>query len=1523
VDGESENARAYLADLSALPEGAVVFAIDVTDGAVIGSHIHDFNGSYTVMPGCLPLRLDEARPRSVDQASSFREISCDTGLTPPFENELTSDHDEYEDSYQRALDYATISAKNADDLALEWLKTALANTTRADEAKAELHELCGSNADYQPGDDSGAFSCGSGSCSADLANCLPDSDPNLPTYRYEYVAMGDQPLCVFEHRRFGVCWCSPEDDRCQALPCPALAGSADSPESCREHYFTSLSSDDFEVKYVGQTLDLFSAGIGDAPEVERGGSSDEVDPASCSYLHALRQHAADQEGGYSEFRQKMRQIPWLNANKLGVIARSVRLEFDYPNQYTLTLDGRRLASTTVPLLAEGADLDACPLVFPWRADGEVVPERMLAGSIAGNDPDRSFTNRRISCAAESSCAGQEEIYECRYLDVFEGAGRVRTEWADHLAAAMSNLEALGGLVDRQHPVLEASGMGTQFGEAAWNGSNEFLLGYGESWPRGLPIMELRAGPEAKGLLSGESRIGIFRDCCDSRWRAGGGAAFCDLYFGAWEYDKLCPLGLNYCYEDHAGFHGMNHCLASMFSVQAVKVVNAGAVNNDAEDFRQPMGRFWNDALYKCLWGTPGAACWTEPVPLGHLSVSDSFGDRVSVPVPDEESTDFSPANRDALWNALELACWVQEQGVESQCDDSAIDIEAAQDVSDVAQLTECMVDRIHDHASRLIVANVPRVVVDRLKTPSLDRSYQDYSGEIQIALRNMHSALRRTADALRGIANASRNIDIALRRFGSESRLSYLIKEKEVVALAKENSIALARMFQTLGRVIANTNWTNFVKNFGASEVGNAMIAAGAAAEYGSVVHYNKKLEDLADQQAVEQIQLAMTDLARTLSYEFETIESAHSEILESYEDLLASSNGLDSIQAQAARYMAQIGLHDHDSEGRIWATNTVLRRMENTLRVQYYRALDRAVRDAMAARRAVELKFAVRLEEINHDLSFVEAPSRWVNGLCTASGQAKGEERVAIGLDYALITDPEDLPDDHFADSFVSEYVTKLSEFVRSYQQDYPFSSPDGFAVISLGALAAAQPRACWADDANPNLLYFSDALGENQWVSELNVPATRGWLFDGCAETDGILDGCIGLGAADGVPRSFTYCGDSGLDDCTWGSNSTLCNGSGCYEARLVADRPVSSAAPHLPRAAGATSSGYLHQQFVVPFAGLYALRFFVGDASGSLSPVEYGVTVTDVDSGAELIGHQALPGPYSEKTLFFEVERDDALFDVAFSPSSDDCLVADDTNGCEFDCTEPNSECALGEIWLGRVQVSAVGRAWCHGSDDCEALVPPYVQTTYHRGMSLRCEDFNDFDLTQAMRRVCQWADGRPCSPEEEGCPCYRALDFGLFLDDLERGNPFQSNAIAAENYNYRHDALAINLVGEDLLERVSGASLPSYIQTTLPYNLLHHGGAVPLRDRVGVVREFDLPVWRINGGRALANDMFITDTPTSSQTEALATKWESGLRGRPLQGRYSLLLRDEDNVAWGRLRDIHLILRGYRYWTPQGY
>lgn len=197
--------------------------------------------------------------------------------------------------------------------------------------------------------------------------------------------------------------------------------------------------------------------------------------------------------------------------------------------------------------------------------------------------------------------------------------------------------------------------------------------------------------------------------------------------------------------------------------------------------------------------------------------------------------------------------------------------------------------------------------------------------------------------------------------------------------------------------------------------------------------------------------------------------------------------------------------------------------------------------------------------------------------------------------------------------------------------------------------------------------------------------------------------------------------------------------------------------------------------------------------------------------------------------------------------------------------------------------------------------------------------------DEDLSRVLNFKCVGQDAI-VSPSAPGFdirqPCgdagveYAEIGFQIPLE-LEG---YVADRLASGNFNYRHNEVALNVVGAAVFEcSRSPRPYECYGDGTIQFEL-HHGDFVGVEDFDGQMHFIDAGAGRIRGGRALAAERLLSTPVLPSDRNLLAPYTEAALQGRPLAGSYSIRLRGGPEVRWEQVEDVQ-VLFNYYYWTRQ--
>ena len=837
----------------------------------------------------------------------------------------------------------------------------------------------------------------------------------------------------------------------------------------------------------------------------------------------------------------------------------------------------------------------------------------------------------------------------------------------------------------------------------------------------------------------------------------------------------------------------------------------------------------------------------------YMPPRDSFLD----PADDAIAADFASLTHEDVLDALALGCYLaatQGGGCETFNPTDVPVIRDARDLRHLEQHLLCAADGILTSAGRSLLASVPVVVASSVGSGQPLSLYPGYRGELLNALVALQTDLEQAALTSNAIQGQVRQAAYATSLARQQLEISDIHGQ-------------LAQL-QTLAQMLATvTNaLTTAVQSLGVGSV----AAAGAA---GQLV--------LLDQMGTLEAQLTeleqgtiLTQYAQQTGDIMAELTRLGSDLRETVFRLNSDLARIESLRNSAMSLAARAAFMDRDEAGRLFPVTSVMRRRYNTARIRYERARDRARQMAFIARRAIEQRFGVDLEQMNDDLTLVDAPSGWANEVCTFEG-----------IDYARIRQAqvdEQVPEEervpeNFADGYLGEYVQKLRLFVETYPFDFPFQDGSDLAVVSLRDDIFRARRECEVEV--PNLVASSEQLSGTDGED----PAAAPWRVEGCAEGDAGLLPCLHLATQQGLVLADRM-------------------------ANRTADNDIS-----MPEATGRLVQEIEITRTPVDLLASWTDRFFAPADAAALgaedlgvdAPIPYRVTLERVGGAPEERVDETFAlldddQPHANQLGVLTVLAPGTIR-LTIDPSADDLV--------------------RGDVWLAELQVEVL--------EPGEDPIPSAYMPTVRSGFSIQavCPDLEgealrDRYFADREERVCPSGLGRDC--DEDGGNVLRTESFhealfGLGLEQIERGEIIPSAQIALGNYNYRHDLIAVNLVGTNVRD-CSRSDEPAtcYSNAFVPFTLVHEGDDIPVRNHDGETVPFDFERAFIEHGKALSSEVVLTNPLTGSAETLLGSYYKQEFRGRPLAGHYTLRIWDDPALNWQNVEDVQLVFR-YRYWT----
>ena len=555
---------------------------------------------------------------------------------------------------------------------------------------------------------------------------------------------------------------------------------------------------------------------------------------------------------------------------------------------------------------------------------------------------------------------------------------------------------------------------------------------------------------------------------------------------------------------------------------------------------------------------------------------------------------------------------------------------------------------------------------------------------------------------------------------------------------------------------------------------------------------------------------------------------------------------------------------------------NTVLNRRYDGTQLRYDAALKNAKGMAYMARLAIEQRLGIRLSDLSTPVGTLDPPSTWGDDFCHLTGVNYKVLRGEIGADVGTpgqVAATDQAVAAEFADSFIGDYVQKLTDFVAFYNVAYPEQDGNDIAVLSLRESLLGGSASC--QGPSTNLLLDSSRLYTTRSVA-LNA-TTSGWVTGPCMASDA---NCLKVRAAPGFQLPAVPGGASWLADVP--AVQATVAGAG---ADAGSDAGTSEAGT------SAIPDDVMYQPVLLTTPGSYMLSWWdraldpsTGQPTSANIPA-YNVAVYD-SAWIPVTGGPYTPNASVDTTIAGWGDRrtlppvnikNAGLYYVVFAASA--------------------SNAAPGSVAIADVQFEAGASATAYLDTDSAG-----------HASSFACA------ATPAQMRA---AFQRNCDPDGT---CHFDLTTPLVINTqtmTSNGMPL-AGKLATGNFNFRHIDVAVNVVGTGVLDCSSTGSPDCFGSGFLQYALDDDGGNVGVLGFDGQYRFFDFGTATINHAKAVTAERYIT-TPVSSADQQLVGQFEAvQFRGRPIDGVYHLKIFDTPALRFDQIQDIQLILN-YHYWS----
>jgi hypothetical protein len=1459
----------------------------------------------------------------------------------PLEDELTTDTDGVESSWKHYLALARAAASHADSLGQEYVNASLQYDERIEEVdlRAEqrrqqlnstietLQDTCGTQLDTDKiakalfgklgeectsGADcgaDGALTCSpAGKCQyatkecteagRDCATnqscvgglCIPDISGLIASHEGEdsdirrlgdcigavvldFAALGDQPLCVVTEKGNKNLYC-PATSATDQLPCPGLAeATGQNSYSCQKYADNLPDYDVIPVGFPSSTnttlLGLFK--VSTATTAAGAGSV-------CSALAAARRGEtfAKWKNATLNVLEYLPLTDGLLPTKITELAKRIGFEAGFGSYGSVTLD-------EVPILTTGKLGE--PAVVAGTSSWPCTDDNTGINT--------TLQDSHVRCEAKNPDSVTQVVQAAKDRGVIN----------DRLMRGVIALRYLAGITETQGLRLPAYVPVTNKRRSVSRSFEYDPDGKGIGGVTSIPVYESRSG------VQGSRDLFYFSDTYSNyvatytMWAAGSEitpipmevklANGDDYAFAISEFDggadvsehveisdTCCTLFL--C-DDCSEYGPELHPASLAGWLKGLYRTNTSLLASDA--YSEGTGWF-RDALTKIRDGV-------EPRRLpGHIELKAAEERQLGGAFGD---VTFSPTT---LLDALELACMLDGKSVNNV----AVDISKTPSVAGPADFPalqaymDALAKRIENWAATFVVARVPNDVVDFKRETTKAGAFPKLGGSYATAVTTLRGDLVSLTDVAPLLGEEIRRLGLSLSQAGIA--IAQANNNQELAKLQNE-----ANTIQHITQCVAaatNSASIDPVHAMGGSMAAAAQCLASVALTVigGQMLELQNANIALDKQQAIVTLQQAISEHAQALQQYAKRV----SEAVESMDGQLAE---IERQRNNARRAVAEILRRLSFESSATRGISSGMAAISATAKTRYTNAFDVAKRMAFLARRSIEQRLGISLDELADDLPLVEAPQRWAGTVCERSG-----------IDWETIkSGNSDAPVD-YSDSFIGDYVDKLERVVESYRLEHSFHEGSDAAIVSLRDDVLNVRTAC--DVTVDNLLLHSIDLGATGSSSTI-VGTWRPYACNTTTDPDTgevvPMNNCIVPVKTGDIPyiNLFKDLGPAQALSLVYGEDDNY-KYSDC----------------DAPNCGYNDNTGWAQRLNLG--AGRYRLSWYAQVHNMQICGAPGSETKEEPDVIARVVLEDGLIVPFlkDSQTSSSRVSvatdsgqcwyRNYSLFDLKVATSLDVVLKRSDwsnTIRSDWNVRQGWDEPRVSGVMLEDVSGDSVTATPVGNPPN------PFSATTDTRTRRLSvCEDTDGAQFRSKWVRKCVplCPDGlvATCDPDGATTQCFWEVPFSITQRAIEAGRIFARSGFAQGNFNYRINSIGVNVVGTGVKD-CSGSTLPStcYSSGNLTYSLAHEG-PYTVRNHAG--REFDAKLFtgHIEHARGLAAERYFTN-PISSADQALIDQYmRSELQGRPLDGNFILRIWDDQNSQFGGVEDIQIILK-YSYWT----
>lgn len=817
-------------------------------------------------------------------------------------------------------------------------------------------------------------------------------------------------------------------------------------------------------------------------------------------------------------------------------------------------------------------------------------------------------------------------------------------------------------------------------------------------------------------------------------------------------------------------------------------------------------------------------------------------------------------------HALEMYCMAQQDSVEGYgCDNGAPTLARVEQLDEMGEYLECSGQRIINKGATTVFRNMPKAVLDPFRA-SGSGVYQAASGEVGSALSDLRTALMdaytiqsTVGHTVKQFGSEMKALQAAFKGFGADERaLSIEFQAKSVAELAACASAA-----------------SNVVGIDTAAKWGRVGVAVATCANSVAQIRFADMLRDVKGESLDAAKEQAIARFNESFDTKAQILDEQATELSRALERINAAIGRIANMRSEAERVFADALWHMTRQAKSTAAVGSALSNRKALAKERYQRAEQNARRMAYLAKRAIEQRLGIHMDEMTDALPLVEAPASWESKICTSAG-----------IDYEAFT--KTMTEENVvnvADGFIGDYVRKLENVIESYRLVEGFQDGSDIAIVSLKEDVLASRDICQVTASN--LLKQSDHpegfdLG---WSSE-----TASWHSDGCAMHTDIE----GKTVADANCVSVDWTGESVMPTGAEQSSSAYAIRFGIGAA---GPNPCSGATGEC----GWTSNTALGQRLTLN-GGSFALSWYEKTGANDPEAVQALVKPLGTQTVSTNLTDQlglSTAGWRKRWIIVTLSERGDVFVGFRAGMKSNGTYTSTGTIAAPmFEALSDNQAAAGTNAVVGVYEsTDELGNARVRACLDPDGNE---FRRSWTRGCMNVCPDGYSSDCREFAKKA-----------------CYHEIAFPITQRDIESGKQFQSSGFASGNFNYRINKIGLSVVGTGVRKCDSLSGAACYGSGFATYTLEHQGPYL-VRNHKGADFRAALKEGRIEHARALAAERYVTNPMSSSDKTLLQDYMRREMAGRPLNGSFVLRIWDEEGLDFGAIEDVQLVV-DYGYWT----